>query len=281
MGKYECKICNYSPDNKQAFYLHMQRKTPCKPGNSNKRIISTENIRCKICDREFTMVSTLKTHFATFHPDQAYNCEKVIIHPYQYNNINDLTLHQQYLCISSDSSPYNALLDHLNFSKPEYNNIHLGHLRGNLIDVYNGKKWVKAPMKETLINIILSKADVINELFYKFRWFFSADAIDSIPMSVRYARKLNKELILNVKLHLCNKDADESDEMYWALDNFTWDEVEYLLTEMDAANFNYSVDAKIMKEQVEVLRSSNEEFRMKSRKLMEVLDEIVSLPLKM
>ena len=277
MGKYECKICGYNPDNKQAFYLHMRRKTPCRPGNSNKRIISTADIRCKICDREFTMVSTLKNHFATFHPDQDYNCEKVIIHPYQYNNINDLTLHEQYLCISSDSSPYNALLDNLNFSKPAYNNIHLGHLRGNLIDVYNGKKWIKAPMKETLINIILSKMKIIVVLYDKFKWFFREEATKTILQSYLFGLELHKELIADVKLHLYNKNEEESDEIYWALNNFTWEEVEYLLTEMDAADLNYRASAPIMKEQVEDLRATNEDFRMKSNKLIDAIDVIISL----
>ncbi len=151
MTIYKCEKCNYETTNKNHFTDHQNRKKPCDSVNPHKSIKNNKSDHCEICDMPFSRSDSLERHCKKFHPELVQkNKQKNIqtitgnkniqinnnpqingnnnninintpiiiqpiihIHPYEYNNINDLTLFEQYISLISSDTPHNALLDNL------------------------------------------------------------------------------------------------------------------------------------------------------------------------
>ena len=191
-----------------------------------------------------------------------------IIYNYSHNDINDLSLFEQYQSLTTKSSPYVALLDHLNLNpnKPKYKNIRLGSVHRNTMDVHNGEEWMKEIVNTALCQIIDTKRMMIGIIFNRFRCFLSNKAIKLIPDAFYYGFRENysfhKQIMLHLKVHLYNKrnnkdppnttvPDDRKNEVWWALSKrFNWKEVTKLIIKMDKLQINFDKDLNEIKVQI-------------------------------
>ncbi|BCS83779.1 hypothetical protein QLL95_gp0344 [Cotonvirus japonicus] len=313
MSKFKCKKCNYQTNNKNHFNDHLNRKIPCSKYNSNKKIKEIKNVYCETCNRTFAREDSLSRHNKTYHSEitgdnnnqnnnqnngnnntitnittqnniqtQININNPIIIQPiiysYDYNDINDLTLFEQYLSLTSKTSPYTALLDHLNLNptKPKYHNIKLTNLNRSVMDVHNGERWIKEIMNDALSNIVDSKRIMIYIIFNRFRCFLSKKATKLIPKSYYYGCGspdnfyFHKKIVNNVKVHLynygkINKKIDENipenrdNEVFWALSKkFKWGEVEKIIIKMDEFGIDLDNDLDVIKKLIKEKLSGSE-----------------------
>ena len=298
MAKFECKRCGYKTNNSHNFDAHLDRKIPCNINNRNKNIKDNKNVYCDKCNKAFSREDSLARHNKIFHVEINGNDNNLgqingddnkqivgnhnnmidtqinnsiiiqpIIHSYDYRDLNDLTLFEQYLSLTSKDSPYTALLDHLNLNpaKPQYHNIKVSNLKINTIDVHDGQHWIKEIMKNALSNVVNSERIMIGMIFNRFRCFLSKKATQLIPKSYYYGFVENyyfhKKMIDQIKVHLYNhrniknavneKIPDENDPVFWALSKkFSWDDVSLLLTKMDKLEINLDKNLDNIKNQI-------------------------------
>ena len=215
------------------------------------------------------------------------------IHPYEYNNINDLTLFEQYLSLTSKESPHSALLDNLNLdpNKPLYHNIHIGNPDKTIMKVHNGEKWIKEIMKIALGNIIDSKTVLIKMIFNKFRFFLNNKALYHIPRYYHYYgfrqhTQTYKNLMNYIKLYIHNNQNmdkkidknipfDRNNKIYWALSKkFNWPEVEELIIKMEELNIDFNEDLDKIKKQIQNVQDKNKLKRF-FKKFLERLDYLI------
>lgn len=292
MAKYECDRCHYITNNKRDFDIHTNRKIPCNPNKPNKKIKVNKNFFCKTCDKSFSRQDSLARHNKTYHAkidgdnnkvivgdhntqnniDTQNNVQtqinnpiiiqNIVINSYDQNDLNDLTLFEQYLALTSKKSPYTALLNHLNLNpnKPKYHNMKYSNINKNTMDVFDGKDWLKEIVNNAVLNIVDSKKIMIQIIFNRFRLFLSDKATYIIPKSYYYGCVENlyfhKKLVHNVKLHLYNNRKnnknketyfeapvpnDRKDPVFWALSKkFSWNEVDEIITLMDENNIDFN-----------------------------------------
>ena len=283
MVTYECKRCGLKTNRETDYNRHLNRKIQCYPNDPHKNTKKyIENFRCDKCDRDFSRKDSLARHNKTYHVeingnnnntqiggdhnnqtniDQQNNINNPIIHihtpdiySYLHNDINDLTLFEQYLSLTSKNSPYTALLDNLNLNpnKPVYHNIHLGNINKNMMDVHNGEKWIKEIMLNALSGIIDTKRIMIQMIFNRFRCFLNKKATHLIPKAFYYGCPQNyyfhKKIVQHIKAHLYNNrniipnqntpkeniPTERTNETWWALTKkFNWKDVDSLLSKMD------------------------------------------------
>lgn len=262
---------------------------------------------CDKCDKYFSTKSSLTRHIKTLHKNitnrakniignnningnnnnnnnnvnnniekqkiinnQIINIQSVInVHPYQYNDINDLSLFQQYLSLTCKSSPHSELLFNLNLDpqKPSYHNIRLGNINKNIMDVHNGEKWVKEMVKIAINNIIDSKTILIKMIFNKFRFFLNKRALYHIPKYYHYygfghCQQTYKNLMNYIKIFLYNNrfmenkntkkiPDDKNDPVFWALSKkFEWFEIEKIISKMEKLEINFDKNSYEIKQQL-------------------------------
>ena len=299
MSKYKCNRCEYQTNNKTHYDDHLNRKIPCNPNKPHKLIKNNIVHHCLHCNEHFSRKDSLTRHNKTYHAEINGNENNIgqingndnkqiignnnnlidtqinnpiiiqpIIHPYDYRDLNDLTLYEQYLSLTSKDSPYTALLDHLNLNpaKPQYHNINVANINRNTIDIHNGQKWIKEIMNNALSNVVTSERIMIGMIFNRFRYFLSKKATNLIPKSYYYGFVQNyyfhKKIIQHIKVHLYNnRDIDnksineeipyDNDPVFWALSKkFTWDDVTTLITKMDKLNIDFDKNLDDIKNQL-------------------------------
>uniref|UniRef100_A0A6C0CAS4 C2H2-type domain-containing protein n=1 Tax=viral metagenome TaxID=1070528 RepID=A0A6C0CAS4_9ZZZZ len=262
---YPCEICNVSYRRKYHLKRHIE-ETEMHANNLQKIENSSNN--------------TIHGNGNNVDIDNSIN--KTIIsptinimlntpHDYTYNNIDDLTLFEQYKSISSLDSPYSELLANLNFNpkKKEYHNIHYGDMHHGTAQVYVSTKKVEETIDTVLKNIICTKQNMIQLIFYRFRFFLSLKGVKKIPYAIYYGHDPNKvnnrqhrvmynQLMRHTKMYLfnnrnTNKNAnqndndenipDDGDPFWWALSkNLVWSEVSAYITKMDKWNIDFTQD---------------------------------------
>lgn len=293
MAKYECKRCNYQTNKKDRYTEHLNRKIPCNPLSKNKNIKPLQENICNICNKLFTRNDVLNNHHKTCHinskGDNNINTinniksqinhneiinNSIVIQPviykYDYNDINDLTLFEQFLSITSRKSPYTAFLDHLNLNstKPQYHNIACSDINRNTINVHDGDKWIKAIVDSTLSNVIDAHRIMIMIIFNRFRIFLSEKATHLTKKAFYYGSPepsnlyFHKKVVKNIKLHLYNNQKnkikpiekipnDRNDKCFIALSKrFNWLEVENLINCLDDLEIDFDTDLNQIKDQI-------------------------------
>ena len=238
-------------------------------GNSNKQI-NTEINGNKNNNIQYDIQYDIQNQYNGPQINNSIIIQPIInIHPYEYNDINDLTLFEQYLSLTSRESPHSALLDNLNLdpNKSSYHNIHVGNPDKNIMKVHNGNKWIKEIMKIALGNIIDSKTVLIKMIFNKFRFFLNNKALYYIPRYYHYYgfrqhTQTYKNLMNYIKVYIHNNQnmdkkidknipIDRNDKIFWALcKKFDWSEVEELITKMEELNIDFNDDLDKIKKQI-------------------------------
>lgn len=269
---------------------------------------------CNICKHEFSTNSSLNRHNKNFHPNNTIQLtngsvignknkiktinsttnnitnntnnitninNKIIIQPiiinkYDHDNINDLTLYEQYFCITSKDSPYIALIDHLNLNpkKPIYNNVVYKNIHKSTINVHNGYKWLIDLVSVVVPNIISSKQKLIRNIINRFRIFLTNEAISyaGIPYYDGFKHKHKSNIVGAIKCHLYNEylsddikqlsgpipPCDPNDPVWWALDpKFNWKKVEKFLMICLDNNIDFNQNLDEIKECINNLSKKN------------------------
>ena len=322
MGIFKCQKCSYQTTNKTNFDTHINRKNPCNPNKPNKNIRNNIEFSCKVCNRDFTRLDSLNRHNRMFHSQENngvintesdntnnivgdHNNQTVtnISHPiininvpaivdYTYNDINDLTLFEQYCALTSKTSPYTSLLDHLNLNpnKPKYNNMYLGSINKGDMKIHNGTEWLNEALTFALQNVVSTKKIMISIIFNRFRCFLSNKATHFTKRSIYYGSEtfyLHKKVVHHIKLHLYNKrkrlnvpnsdvPSNRNDPVWWALSkSFTWDEVETLMTKMDKIEINYDKNIREIKAQIITYIENNPKKKKFFDKFLKKLDKFI------
>lgn len=323
MPKFKCEKCSYQTANRTDFNSHLNRKMACNPNKPNKNIKNNIDFVCKICNQVFSRSDSLKRHNQTFHIthndtnnldingndnnsqniDGNNNKQTVVIKPiinitniydYKYNDVNDLTLFEQYQSLTSKNSPYTSLLDHLNLNpnKPKYQNIHLGSIHKNTMDVHNGEEWIKEIVNSALCQIVDTKRIMIGIIFNRFRCFLSKKATNLTKKAFYYGCQENfyfhKQIVQNIKVHLYNKrnnknapdtniPDDRNDEVWWALSKlFNWKEVARLIRKMDKLKVDFDKNANEIKAQILAIIQDKPEKKQFFCKLLKQLDSLIN-----
>lgn len=191
-----------------------------------------------------------------------------IIQKYDSFNINDLTLYEQYLSLTDKNSPYTALLNHLNLNptKARYHNMY-ANIRNRLMDIHTGEEWVKMAVQEALSNVFCRERIAIGFIFNRFRIFLSNRTTKLLPTAYYYGYIENhyfeRDTVRKIKLHLYNhrkgktsatKECVPNNEskVWWALSkNFTWAEVEKLITKLD--KYGIDLDNEMVRIKTDIL----------------------------
>lgn len=323
MSKLFCERCGLVCRDKYDYNKHINRKIPCLSNNNscNNKNKEKNNFECLKCKKFFARNYTLKRHNEKFHSEingdnnnlgQIDGCKNtqingnnntliinpiinIHIHNYEHNDINDLSLFEQYISLTSESSPYTALLDHLNLNptKSQYHNIKVKNINKNTIDIHNGEKWIKEVVNNAISNIIDSKRIMIGLIFNRFRCFLSRKATHLIPKAYFYGFKHNfyfhKKLIQNIKVHLYNNrnhntviDEDipnnSKDHVFWALSKrFRWTDVERLITKMDELQIDFDKDLSKIKKQINQHSESDKYLSKIFKPLIKQIDKFITL----
>lgn len=295
MTKYKCERCSYTTNIKTNFENHINRKIPCNPNKPNKNINTDNNLQCKICNEVFSRSDSLKRHIKLLHANidgnknnqingdhnhltqthiQTQNniqtqinnpiiIQPIIVVSYEHHDINDLSLFEQYLAITSRESPYIGILDHLNLNpdKPKYHNINLTNINKSTMDIFNGTDWLKQYIRDAIPTILSSEQIMIKMIYNRFRCFLSNKGENFVKREFYYGFPINplfrKKRINDIKLHLYNNKSkpktssngsieipnNRDHEVFWALSKqFNWDEINDLFTIIDSIKINFDQD---------------------------------------
>ena len=321
MYKYICDRCTYSTKDKRDFEKHLNRKIPCNINRKHKNIINDKRFFCKECDHEFASNQSLKRHNKNFHNNkfvingdvngdinnininkQNNNIENQNINinitipeivKYDYDDINDLTLYEQYLSLTSRESPYTALLDHINLnpSKNKYHNIKYKDIHKNTIDVYNGEKWVKELVNNAVANVIDSKRILIELISERFRIFINDKAINLTSKAIYYGSGkkyyFHKKVVQHMKIHLYNNrnnneepdtdiPEDRNDDIWWALSKkFDWKDVEKYINKMDKYEIDFSENLDEIKNAILQLCKEKKHLKNFFKKLLKRISKLI------
>jgi len=69
MTKYQCDNCEYASNSKRSYEAHINRIFPCSPNNLHKNTKQVKDIKCELCDKNFTTGFSLNRHNNTCHAD--------------------------------------------------------------------------------------------------------------------------------------------------------------------------------------------------------------------
>lgn len=278
--KHYCKLCDQDFSRKDSLIRHNKtfhteiagNKNVTNPenngnqnqnGNDNGQIIGNQNQNnLNKIETQNNIETQINNPITIINP-------VIKIYPYQYNDINDLTLFEQYLCIASLEPPHSTLIDYLNLNpdKPSYHNIKISNINKNIMDVHNGEKWIKEIMNNALGIIVDSKTDLFKPILEKFRHFLSNKAMYYVFRYYHYFGfkhdiQKYKKLMQYIKVNLYNNrhmdkniykkiPTDRNDKIYRILSkNFVWSEVEELITKMEKLKINPGGNPEEIKQQI-------------------------------
>jgi hypothetical protein len=273
-------INNEGSDNKQIIGDHNNNQNG-DHHNNNKQIIGDHNNN-QIGDHNNNQIGNHNTLNKI--DTQNITIEKIIVKNYDSNDINDLTLLEQYLTLTSEISPYHQLLNYLNVNhkNPKFYNINLPSLTKSNIKVITNNSWITKNLKETIDEVFNSKRLLIGLIFNRFRFFFSNKAVSIIPRKYYFGDTENlhlyKKYVVGIKNHLYDNNLknknnkidtslpnkikpteSEQKEIFWAISkNYTWNEITETITEMNENNINFDTDLGEIKKQ---LLSDDVEFK--------------------
>ena len=296
MPIYICKKCGYETPKSGDFTRHLKRKNKCDPNNIHKNTKKLVNHHCTKCNYSSYRIDTFNEHMKTVH--EGIEIENIPSTPelfkYNYYNIDDLTLFEQYLSLTSQESPYKTLLDNLNLnpSKPKYNNVKYKDLHRNAIDIYSGKKWIKGTVNIVVSQMITSQQLLIKCIFDRFRIFMNKKAINLIEKAYYYGSTQNfyfhKKIIQDVKIHLYNNrkntsepntdiPEDVDDDVWWALSsNFTWDYVEKIIGIMDKKEIDFSKNLDVIKNDIIKLYPKNPKYKKLFSRVIKRINSLIN-----
>ena len=325
MAKFECKKCTYKTNHKAKFDAHLNRKIPCNKLNVNKNIKLNNVHYCEKCNKKFSRDDSLQRHNKIFHVDinTEGNNNKIItgnnniqtnvdnsthlivnnpiviqpvIKKYDEFDVNDLTIYEQYLSLTSKDSPYTALLDNLNLNptKEKYQNMKYKDIHKNIIDVHDGNIWIGALVNKALSSVVCSERIMIGLILNRFRCFLGKKATKLIPKAYYYGYKENyyfhKKIIQNIKYHLyyhhkktpinatqsMKKIPHNKDEIWWALSKrFHWNEVEKYIMKMDKYEINFDNDLDEIKKNIKNICIDKPKLKKFFNKLMIHIDSLI------
>lgn len=302
MVEYVCKKCGYHTGRKFNMNRH-------KPSGKCSEGVAHGNIK-NVKDKEYIKKITNNTNsgdncaiiLGNKNTNNSHNKSKVVnktvinvqIHPYTHIDIDNLTLFEQFACLTSRNSPFKASIDFLNLNpnKPEYHNVRIPSITHSHICVYDGDQWLKQMISETILEISEIRHESLSRMFDKFRCFLSISSVDEIEDAIFYGlnriNKFNdygKKLVRVLKHHIYNKVPkhkpveiipDIDDPIFWALNKkFTWVEIEYFIRKMDEYDIDFSKNIIELKNQIIEAQPLNKRFERKSAKLIAVIDEII------
>lgn len=326
MAKYSCPKCSYKTDKKDHYNDHLNRKIPCDTQPTHNNVKGIKLHKCPECDKTFSRADSLKRHCKTYHTvingnkntvnyidnqtniqtqnniktKKYINTQQInpivinpIIYKYNHNDINDLTLFEQFRSLTSNS-PYTTLLDfyNLNPNKPKYHNMSYTNINKNTMNVHDGEKWIKEIVASALSNVVDSHRLTILMIFFRFRIFLSAKATYLIPDAYYFGAKniatlyFHKKIIKNIKLHLYNNRKsqiqhdenipDDNDPIFWALSKqFTWDETESLINKMDDLNISFDNDLPVIKKDILHYVENDSKLKKFFKKLINHIDFLI------
>lgn len=319
MAKYQCSQCNYQTNNKRNYNMHVNRKNPCRIDKPHKLIKENKQTKCPICLKHFSREDNLKKHMrkhngtatnnnstkgdsnstagiagdentTNMHSYNTTNVNNPVIHQtiikkYDTYDINDLTVYEQYLCLTAKDSPYTALLDHLNLNptREQYHNMRYNDFHSNKMDVHTGEQWMKTLASEALGSIVSQERIAIGFIFNRFRIFLSNKRTKLTAEAYYYGHRqvyrLHKFMVEQVKMHLYNyrktkkvikeQIPDKNSGVWWALSkNFTWAEVEEYINKLD--KYGIDLDHELVRVKAEILALCQRKPRLKDffRKLL-------------
>ena len=186
MVNYTCEYCKKSFDHKGAFERHNNRKNPCT------RQILNDDLKCKLCEKEYEFASSLYKHIKEKHNDEQYiNIEKQNIEQHNNTNVNvdvegDFNVDgdvkvvkfgEENLSYISDDTfkkiigrgfkSLEEFMNHVHFNKdhPENHNIYVASLKDGHVVTYNGKRWDVGLADQMLDDLIQQKSDILEEKY--------------------------------------------------------------------------------------------------------------------
>ena len=295
--EFSCKICDQvfsqlGSLNRHNRTFHVTNKNKNKNKNKNNNSNGNNN---QLGGTKNTQNNTKIHTQINNNNNSVINITIPIIYDYTYNDINDLTLFEQYQALTSKKSPYSGLLDHLNLNpdKPKYQNIHLGSIHKNTMDVHNGQEWIKEMVSSALDQIVDTKKIMLRIIFNRFRCFLSKKATDTIRNAFYYGYQqensyFHKKLVQNIKIHLYNKrnnknppntdiPDDRENEIWWALSKrFTWKEVTKFIIKMDKLEIDFDKNLNEIKTQILDCISDKPERKQFFHKLLKQLDSVIN-----
>lgn len=311
--KYICERCSYATNHKGKYQCHLDRKIPCSPYAKHKNIIDNNYFICKTCDKEFASNQSLSRHNNTYHNtikisgsntgpitignnNNIFN-NPIIIQPiiskYDKYDINDLTLYEQYLSLTSKESPYTAFLDHLNLNptKEKYHNIKYKNIHKNIIDIYDGEKWIKGLVNNALSDVISAERIMIGLIFNRFRCFLNGKATKLIPKAYYYGYinnyRFHKKMVQQIKVHLYNNrnnnntpneniSTDKNDDVWWAISKrFDWNNVNNYINKMDKYEIDFDGDLDNIKTNIQKLCDDKPKLKIFFKKLLVRIDRLI------
>lgn len=225
---HKCKICGYETSSKSHLTGHMNKKTPCYPGYSHGRTKKIQIIICETCNKRYATLDSLKKHVEKCHPIKNNNTIKnnngniingdvngniinvtnnIHVHKYDFYDINDLTLFEQYKFLATIPFPHIILLDffNLNINEPKYHNIDVNDIKSAYVYIFEDNKWIRSPAKKVLNQIIISCNILFRLVYNRFRIFFSSKAREYIPGSIFKGFVIkNDHIVSEIRSHLHN-----------------------------------------------------------------------------
>lgn len=250
MSTFSCKKCGYFTERSNDLKRHLEKKNKCK---KIKIIMTKEKIMhvCEYCDKELSRNDAMIRHIKLLHSDADGNPIQIIkIHSYDYQNIHDMSILEQYLVLSQADSFFMMIRWlNLDVDKPQYHNIKLSHVNKNYIDVYDGISWIKENMMSTLDIFVKETRKSICSIFDRFRLFMSSKKIKNTPLHY-FIRNENFDKILcrKLKIYIYNNRKmkfkttfpyhDKNFEFLLSK-RYTWKYVEEVMTILDKLDVNF------------------------------------------
>ena len=216
------------------------------------------------------------------------NTDKYGIHSYQYVNINDLTILEQYLSLAYGVVPYRNILDNLNFhpDKPQYHNIRPYGKKE--LRMYDGKMWINEVVYFAMESIIDTGRTLLCSIFNRFRIFLGIryhryqlyHLYTGLPCCTKEYKSLTSEILchLNNKIdpkkypNITEKNIPPKNDPIWhhLSKTFTWDEVENYLVEMDKMGINFDKDLFDINQQIigYIKQNPNKKLRILFKKMV-------------
>ena len=197
-----------------------------------------------------------------------------IIYNYTYIDINDMSLFEQYSAITSDSSPHIGILNNLNLNpnKREYHNMQITNKTSKYMTVYDGNDWIREFKKIVLSNVIRSNHIAYIHLYYKFRLFLKDDYLNNYnkyynpdpttPVFKQIQELMHLNIYNNTKFTSTKRNdiiiLDKDDPVWNPLNkNFTWAEIEHILTKLNELSIHLSTIKNDMLEGTEMIYIMN------------------------
>lgn len=182
----------------------------------------------------------------------------MILHNYLYYNLDDISLFEQYLIIShnytSKCSPDTTLLSLFQYNKDNASYHNVRNLPGDSFEVFNGKKWIPGNYR-IIKNMTARIRDVICEIYNKFRFFITSDAIkyakDYLYRSVESSKNYHdnnlrmRKYVGNASISGSTRCLPKPSSHVWGSlsSDFTWKIVSAYVEKLESMNVKLEDDA--------------------------------------